>query len=112
MATVRALIIARATAEPAGHRLKRPRSHRRAAPSASSIAATRASPSFFDGDPPATVGTVARASFLSPDYRAEGGRFPARFLDGSAVPPDARLEFLLALPAPDSGRGIARPTPS
>jgi hypothetical protein len=66
---------------------------------------------FFDGDPPATVGTVARASFLSPDYRAEGGRFPARFLDGSAVPPDARLEFLLALPAPDSAQGIAPPYP-
>jgi hypothetical protein len=65
----------------------------------------------FGGAPPATVDTVARGSFLSPDYRAEGGRFPARFLDGSAVPPHVRREFLRALPTPDPARGIVPPYP-
>jgi dienelactone hydrolase len=53
---------------------------------------------FFGGNPPAPVGAMVRASFPSPDYR-EAGRFPARFLDGSAVPPGVAIDFLLALPA-------------
>jgi hypothetical protein len=53
---------------------------------------------FFGGNPPSPVGAMVRGSFPSPDYR-ESGRFPARFLDGSAEPPAARIEFLLALPA-------------
>jgi dienelactone hydrolase len=53
---------------------------------------------FFGGNPPSPVGAMVRASFPSPDYR-EGGRFPARFLDGSAVPPGVPIDFLLALPA-------------
>src|SRR5262245_13735770 len=53
---------------------------------------------FFGDNPPSPVGAMVRASFPSPDYR-EGGRFPARFLDGSAVPPGVPIDFLLALPA-------------
>src|SRR4030095_7315458 len=53
---------------------------------------------FFGGNPPSPVGAMVRASFPSPDYR-EGGRFPARFLDGSAVPPGVSIDFVLALPA-------------
>ncbi len=53
---------------------------------------------FFGGNPPSTVGAMVRGSFPSPDYR-EAGRFPARFLDGSAVPPGVAIDFLLALPA-------------
>jgi dienelactone hydrolase len=53
---------------------------------------------FFGGNPPASVGLVARGSFASPDYR-ESGRFPARFLDGSEAPPHASIDFLLATPA-------------
>jgi dienelactone hydrolase len=53
---------------------------------------------FFGGNPPASVGLVARGSFPSPDYR-ENGRFPTRFLDGSEAPPSASIDFLLATPA-------------
>jgi hypothetical protein len=66
---------------------------------------------FFTGTPPATVGIVARGTFLSPDYR-ENGRFPARFLDGSAAPPEVPVEFLLAVPAPDPAHGIVPPFPT
>src|SRR5262249_42755096 len=47
---------------------------------------------FFGGNPPSPVGAMVRANFPSPDYR-ENGRFPARFLDGSAEPPEVRIEF-------------------
>jgi hypothetical protein len=53
---------------------------------------------FFGGNPPSPVGTMVRASFPSPDYRV-AGRFPERFLDGSAVPPGVSIDFVLALPA-------------
>jgi dienelactone hydrolase len=53
---------------------------------------------FFGGNPPSPVGAMVRGRFPSPDYR-EAGRFPARFLDGSAVPPGVPIDFLLALPA-------------
>jgi len=52
---------------------------------------------FFGGNPPSPVGAMVRGSFPSPDYR-ENGRFPQRFLDGSAAAPAAEIEFLLALP--------------
>src|SRR5262249_24401083 len=52
---------------------------------------------FFGGNPPSPVGAMVLGSFPSPDYR-ENGRFPQRFLDGSAEPPGMRIEFLLALP--------------
>ena len=39
---------------------------------------------FFGGNPPSPVGAMVRGSFPSPDYR-ENGRFPRRFLDGSAA---------------------------
>src|SRR5262245_8805612 len=53
---------------------------------------------FFGGNPPSPVGAMVRGSFPSPDYR-ENGRFPQRFLDGSAEPPGVPIDFLLALPA-------------
>ncbi len=53
---------------------------------------------FFGGNPPSPVGAMVRGSLPSPDYR-EAGRFPTRFLDGSAVPPGVVIDFLLALPA-------------
>jgi len=66
---------------------------------------------FFGGAPPPTVGAVARGSYLSPEYR-EHGRFPARFLDGSAVPPHVPIEFLLAVPATNPGAGVVPPFPT
>jgi hypothetical protein len=53
---------------------------------------------FFGGNPPSPIGAMVRGSFLSPDYR-EAGRFPRRFLDGSATPPAMPIDFLLAIPA-------------
>jgi dienelactone hydrolase len=58
---------------------------------------------FFPDGAPASVGTVVRGRFASPEYRRpdEQGRrqIDAAFLDGSETPPTERIEFLLVLPA-------------
>ncbi len=56
----------------------------------------------FGGTPPASVGTVARGRFRSPEYRERDAagrlRIPEHFLDGSVTPPQVPIEFLLATP--------------
>jgi dienelactone hydrolase len=62
---------------------------------------------FFGGEPPASAALVARGLFASPDYRDSAtGAFPARFLDGSEIPPHVPIDFLVVVPGgemPDGG---------
>ena len=58
---------------------------------------------FFPNGSPVTVGAVARGRFRSPEYRLRDAsgrlRIATAYLDGSATPPSASIEFLLVLPA-------------